>query len=207
MLTAGSKETMADCNQEEADTRIVILHALNTGCRVICIRTVGTYVIVILLGKIHIVSQQYPDADVWVGFGFGRNFLSYHLNDMYDSIGVPRSRGFPVFLALTGCDTTSAFMNRGKATVWQTWLGTPEVTDAFVYLAENPFVIADRDSPEFKAVEKFIVRLYNKSSDSNSVNETRKTLFCQKTIKNLNRLPPTQVGTIPNFQSGISKLR
>ena len=90
-------------------------------------------------------------------------------------------------------------MNKGKATAWQAWLETPEVTDAFVHLAENPFVIADRDSHEFKAFEKFVVRLYDKSGNSNSVNETRKNLFCQKTIKSLNRLPPTQVSSDAEF--------
>ena len=180
VLTAGSGQTMSDCNQEEADTRIVIhlLHALNTGSRVIQIQTVDTDVVVILLGMFNLVNQQHPDADIWVGFGFGRNFRTYHISDLYHRIGEARSRALPVFHALTGCDTTSAFMNKGKATVWQAWLETPEVTDAFVHLAENPFVIADRDSHEFKAFEKFVVRLYDKSGNSNSVNETRKNLFC-----------------------------
>ena len=45
---------MPPCNHEEADTRIVIhvLHALQSGCKSVVIRTVDTDVVVILVGKV-----------------------------------------------------------------------------------------------------------------------------------------------------------
>ena len=195
VLNVGSAHTMSDCNHEEADTRIVIhlLHALVTGSQLIQIRTVDTDVVVILLGMFHIVRTKYEDAQIWVGLGFGKDMKHVNLNDIYDGIGEARSRGLPVFHAITGCDTTSAFMNKGKTTAWRAWLSTPDVTDTFVYLAENPFVIVSEDSPQFRAIENFVVALYDQSGDSTSVNEARKNLFCRKSIKSLNRLPPTQV--------------
>jgi hypothetical protein len=57
---------MADCNHEEADTRIVLhlCHALNTEDTVSAlVRTVDTHVVAILVGKFYDMKAVNPDVD------------------------------------------------------------------------------------------------------------------------------------------------
>ena len=53
------------------------------------------------------------------------------LNPSAKRLGPGSCDALPLFHALTGCDTVSAFAGRGKKTAWQTWKAFPEVTDAF----------------------------------------------------------------------------
>ena len=45
----------------------------------------------------------------------------------------------PVFHAMTGCDTVSAFKGKGKISAWQAWQAYEDITDTLVYLANHPF--------------------------------------------------------------------
>ena len=67
---------MAQCNHEEADTRIVvhIRHALERGAQTVLVRTVDTDVVVILVGKLHDLLAYNQRAKVWVAFGMGATF-------------------------------------------------------------------------------------------------------------------------------------
>ena len=111
---------MLECNHEEADTRIVvhIVHALQQGMKRIEVRTVDTDVIAILAGAYFKLALAYPLADIWVAFGKGR---FYSINYICASLGELKARALPVFHALTGCDTTSAFRGKGKKSAWQAW--------------------------------------------------------------------------------------
>ena len=132
---------MPPCNHEEADTRIVIhvLHALQSGCTSVLIRTVDTDVVVILVGKFDRLIAERSDADIWIAFGMGKHFHFISGNRVCVSLGEIRSRCLPVFHALSGCDTTSAFVGKGKQSAWQAWQLYNEVTPTLVSLAENPF--------------------------------------------------------------------
>ena len=72
----------------------------------------------------------------------------------------------PVFHALTGCDTVSAFSGRSKKTAWNTWEVFPEVTEAFEDLLLIQATMA--------LLERFVVLLYDRTSDIINVNEARK---------------------------------
>ena len=104
---------MLECNHQEADTRIVvhIVHALQQGMKRIEVRTVDTDVIAILAGAYFKLALAYPLADIWVAFGKGR---FYSIKYICASLGELKARALPVFHALTGCDTTSAFRGKGK---------------------------------------------------------------------------------------------
>ena len=114
---------MPPCNHEEADTRIVIhvLHALQSGCTSVLIRTVDTDVVVILVGKFDRLIAERSDADIWIAFGMGKHFHFISVNRVCVSLGETRARCLPVFHALSGCDTTSAFVGKGKQSAWQAW--------------------------------------------------------------------------------------
>ena len=115
--------TMPNCNHEEADTRIVvhIQHALQQGMKNTEVRTVDIDVVIILVAAFYELVTIQPLADIWVAFGTGKNYRFLSINAICDSLGERRARVLPVFHALTGCDTTSAFKGKGKKSARQAW--------------------------------------------------------------------------------------
>ena len=116
VVTVGSDSVMPECNRKEADTRIIvhILHAIQDGqAKAVLVRSVDTDV-VILIGKFHFLRAVQPDLELWVAFGMGRNFSFISVNSICDDLGQVRSKSLPVFCALSGCDTTSAFFGKSK---------------------------------------------------------------------------------------------
>ena len=79
------------------------------------VRTIDTDVIVILVGAFVELTRVQPLADIWIAFGMGiKTSDFYSLNALCSTLGDSRSQALPVFHALTGCDTTSAFRGKGK---------------------------------------------------------------------------------------------
>ena len=195
VTSCGSAATlMSPCNHEEADTRIVIhvIQALQSGCTSVLVRTVDTDVVVILVGKFGRLIEERSDADIWIAFGMGKHFTFISVNKICTSLGETRARCLLVFHALTGCDTTSAFVGKGKHSAWKAWQLYDEVTPALAFLAENPFQHLDVDSDHFRRIERLAVVMYDKTCPCDSINEARKELFC-KHNRAMDKLPPTEV--------------
>ena len=185
---------MANCNHEEADTRIVIhvYDALERGAKKVMVRTVDTNVVVILIGQFYNIVGQYSEAEIWVAFGTGKQFRYYSINHVCANLGIDRSLCLPPFHAFTGCDTTSSFFGRTKKTAWATWTAYPEVNEAFLYISNNLYSQTLSTSSHFQLLERFTILLYDKSSVLESVNQERLHLFTKKS-KTLEHLPPTKV--------------
>ena len=204
-----SSARMPDCNHEEADTRIVVhvQHALEHGNKHIQIRTADSDVIAILVGAYFDLVLAQPGAEIWVAFGTGKHFRFYSINAISTSIGESIARALPVFHAWSGCDTTSAFRGKGKKSAWNAWKACQEVTEAFNFLAANPFHHLESDSEHFKKIERLTVVLYEKSSPLGLVNEAREDLFCRKS-RSPDNIPPTQNALLQHtkraiYQAGI----
>ena len=60
-----------------------------------------------------------------------------------------------------------------------------------MHLSLHPFETLSVDSDHFKAIERLIVVLYDRTSPLNLVNDTRDELFCKKK-RTTERVPPTQ---------------
>ena len=97
------------------------------------------------------------------------------------------------------------FVGKGKKSFWQAWMAFEEVTDTFVYLASHPFEPLDSNCENFCKIERLIVLVYDKTSTSLSINQTRRELFCLKNIT-MERMPPMQKallqheeGCLPSF--------
>ena len=76
-----------------------------------------------------------------------------------------------------------------------------------MHLASHPFQILNDDSEQFHEIERLTVVLYDKTSASSSVNETRRNLFCHKN-RAMDKLPPTSNALLQHtrravFQAGI----
>ena len=192
VVKKGSGPPMANCDHEEADSRIMVHvhHALEQGRNIIQIRTVDSDVVVILIGHFHELVTQYPEADIWVAFNTGKNFCYYHINTICAHLGALKSQALPVFHSFSGCDTTSAFKGKGKISAWQAWKSYDDVTSAFLYIMKHPFNLVDIDSEQFKELERLTVVLYDKTSPLHSVNEVRKDLFTKD--RSLENIPPTR---------------
>ncbi len=94
----------------------------------------------------------------------------------------------PVLHAFTGCDTVSAFAGRGKKTAWATWKSFPEVTDAFNELLCMPSEVSEGS---MLLLERFVVLMYDRTSECTEVNDARKQLLTRKS-RTLENIPPTQ---------------
>ena len=201
---------MAKTDQEEADTRMVLhlLNALQRGSKTCLICTVDTDVVVILIGRFDKLTAICPMANIWVAFGTGKNFTYYHVNYIAKTIGAEKSASLPVFHSFTGCDTVSAFYGKAKASAWTAWKCFPEVTEAFCYIAKNPFTDLKTDSHLFRLLERLTVVLYDKTSQLCCEKEARQKLFCQKDRVTMEALPPTKAALFEHskraiYQAGI----
>jgi len=78
----GNDRSMAPCNYEEADTRLLVhLHvAITHGFHDCRVRTVDTDVIVFVIGKFHYLKSLCRNLNVWIAFGSGKHFCCYHIN-------------------------------------------------------------------------------------------------------------------------------
>ena len=184
--TDADVENLAPCSQEEADTRL-LLHAADAvqkGCSNICIRTVDTDVVVLAIAKF---AQVNPNK-LWLAFGSKTNFRYIPIHEIVLTLSPSICKTLPVFHAFTGCDTTSSFAGRGKKTAWNTWRVFPDVTQAFqcLLLMED-----DINQSTMSLLERFVVLIYNRTSDLVSVNDARRWLFTQK-ARLLENIPPTQ---------------
>ena len=165
------------CNHEEADSRI-FLHALHAVSQqhMVCllIKANDTDVIVLAIT----VFEKLREAGLqmlWLEFGKDSRWMPIHL--MAANLGLIKARGLPFFHAFTGCDVVSAIRGKGKKTAWKIWDMYPEITPIFTKLSTFPVVI---DEDDMKAIEKFVVLLYDKNSSHENVNECRFDLFARK---------------------------
>jgi len=70
-----------------------------------------------------------------------------------------------------------------------TWLAWPEITETFIALSKQ----TSRELPEdiMDKLERYIVLLYSRTSDDESVSSARLSLFCQMS-RPIDNIPPTR---------------
>ncbi len=161
---------MAECNHEEADTRIMIhvKDVLENGDNVVIVRTVDTDVIVLLVGMFHHFREKNPSGEIWVAFGTAKRYCYYHVNTIFEKLGRNKSISLPPFHAFTGCDSTSSFFG-SKKSAWLAWNACPEVTEALLFIAANPYASVNLLLLHYTTLERFTVVLYHKTSSLSSV--------------------------------------
>ena len=206
-VLSNSSTTMSDCNHEEADTRMLVHveHSLVSGAQTIGINSQDTDVLIIVLGFFHQLQARYNFNDIVIDFGLTNR---YSVSTIAEKLGTTVCQALPFFHALTGCDTTSAFKNIGKKTAYEVMIKVlPDIQNTFSTFFFNPFKQITKESPEFKAIERFVILLYSRTSPHTSVNEARMEMYFQKT-QNLERVPPTADALLLHikraiFQTGV----
>ena len=92
-----------------------------------------------------------------------------------------------MFHAFTGCDTVSFFHSKGKRSYWLTWNVFEDITQTFSELLSQPSVVED----SLPMIERYVVLLYDRTSQEFNVDTARKVMFAQKG-RELARIPPTK---------------
>ncbi|XP_071135420.1 uncharacterized protein [Mytilus edulis] len=190
---------LAPCNQEEADTRIMvhIADAIKEGHTRVMIRTVDTDVVVIVVSCFHAINA----AEIWVAFGTGKHFRYISIHELANTLGLEKAYALPVFHAFTGCDTVSSFAGKGKKTAWDTWMAFNDVTRPFIVMRDQPRTV-NVETTIMPLIERFVILMYDRTNISEKVNEARKHLFAQKG-RSIEGIPPTQSALFQHTKRSI----
>ena len=177
---------LSPCSHEEADTRIFVhvADAVRQGCLKVSVRTVDTDVVVIAVTAFNKIHPE----ELWLAFGTGDSFRYIAIHELVQTMTPRKSAVLPVFHALTGCDTVSAFNGRGEKSAWEACKEYIEVTAAFEELSKINDQISETT---FSRLERFVILLYDRTSDITEVDVARKDLFTRKS-RSLENIPPTQ---------------
>jgi hypothetical protein len=190
-------EYLQPCTHEEADTRLLlhVAHCAKQGLRKVAILTVDTDVVVLAVAHFHAI----PVDELWVSFGVGNHFRHFAIHAIANNLKREKSKALLLFHALSGCDTVSSFLGRGKKSAWLAWDACPAVTDTFIGLSSEPEEI---NPQALKEIERFIIVMYNRTCVLSSVNEARKQLFAQgsRTIENI---PPTKAALTQHVKRAV----
>ena len=154
----------------------------------ILIRTVDTDVVVLA-----VAAAGRMDAELWIAFGTGKQFRYIAARDIAQAIGAQRRSALPMFHAFTSCDTVSFFGGRGKKTAWDVWANCDGVTPIFCALAATPELRTVQES--LPVLERFVVLVYDRTSQEEAVNGPRKHLFT-KMSRDIEGIPPIQAALV-----------
>jgi len=159
-------------DHEEADTRI-ILHCLyashhSTSGSAIIVHSPDTDVFVLLLHY----SDRIPQTLLfYTGSGINRRLVLVH--KCAKELDSDICAALPAFHAFTGCDTTSAFVRKGKKGPLKQLRNNHVAVEAFKTVGTNADVISDTTLQE---MERFVCMMYGKSRYSD-VDKLRYEIF------------------------------
>jgi len=129
----------------------------------------------------------------------GRNVRLIAAHDLSKALGPRKCLALPFFHSLTGCDTSSSFAGKGKKTAWEAWNAYLVATEAFIILQQG---LEEIDDATISVVERFVIIMYDRTSDCSDLNSARKQLFTKKS-KTLESLPPTSNAFLQHIRRAV----
>lgn len=117
---------------------------VNRGMNNIIIRTADTDVVMILLGHLPSIIDEFGDSiKIFVQFGVDKNIKIFNLNSILFNLGNEKCKGILFFHAFSGCDYTSSFYSIGKCKWWDRYIESSETFIAqFINLSQSPQYIS-----------------------------------------------------------------
>ena len=160
---------------EEADTKI-ILHCLHIARHTednttIIIRSPDTDVFILLL---HFTQSLGHVILFDTGTGNKRRLIN--VKKVAEAEGNDVCNILPALHAFTGCDTTSAFVRKGKTAPLKLLKSQPDFLDAFLSLGRS----SDVPHHIYEKLEHFVCLLYNRRSTTKDVNVLRHAKFSER---------------------------
>ena len=167
--------------QEEADTRMLLhaSHACNEGFSSILIKSSDTDVKVLA-----VYFKERIQSRLFILSGTKNRSRCVDIGEISNNLGKELCAALPGLHAFTGCDTTSAFVGKGKKKGLDLLEKSETALAAMQKLGES-FEVSDS---LIKLCQDFVCALYGGQKDT--VNELRYLLFCTKSMQDY-QLPPT----------------
>jgi len=158
-------------------------------------------VVVILINHFTLFDSISRGCELLVSFGNGKHKRIINIMERSTALGIQRCIALPLWVALTGCDSTSSMRGRSKRTAFNAWNKSEDVaTQAMVKLMQQPFTKLTLDSEQFKVLEAFFVNMYG--GGAQHINDQRKMIFCQRN-QNPELMPPTQNALFHHCQRAL----
>ena len=176
--------SLSNCDHEEADTRMFLhaKHASMSAHKHVTIRSADTDVLVIALSVFDCLHLE----QLWIASGTGSALRYIPVHDVLKELGQTRAKGLPFLHAFTGCDSVSSFWHIGKKKAWAT-AAENDTWQTFQFLSNSPENIPDEI---FSIIQKFVILMYDKNCDKDTVNAARRKLVGQG--RTVDRIPPTE---------------
>ena len=153
---------------EEADTRLV-LHAVHSQFDTVVVQSRDTDVLVLLVS--HFPSAQCER--LWMLSGTAKKQQYIPIDTVFNTLSQGVATKLLAYHALTGCDTTSFFVNHGKKSSWKAFMKHHQ-------LLEN-LGVGELTDETIQTSETFVCRMYG-VHNADSVDAARHVLF-SKTAK------------------------
>ena len=198
----GRPEQQLSSQQEEADTRMFFhaKHASTHGHSHIAIKSSDT--------DVEVLACYYHSkiaADLTIISGNRTRLRIVSVGKICEKMGPGVCQSLPALHALTGCDSVSAFVGKGKANALKMVMKKEGNRSLISHLGER----VPPNDEVLKDVEEFVCKLYDVSA-GNDVNETRYKMFCKSKNLQSYQLPPTRASLVnhtkrANYQCYIWK--
>lgn len=161
-------------SQEEADTRIV-LHCLHIASHsthetTIIVRSPDTDVFILLL-----TFTQELQQNILFDTGVGNKRRLIDVQSVIRDVGKDICMALPAIHAFTGCDTTSAFVRKGKLMPLKIVLNQPDFLPVFLTLGRS----IDVDEQTYRKLENFTCLLY-KGVVTDDINKLRHEKYLER---------------------------
>ena len=184
--------TMADSDQEGADTRLMLhaKHCLSEGLNRIKILIDDTDVIVIALGIFHKLQSSYHFDDIVIEFGINKNHRSVSLKALANSLGPSRCLAIPLLHTLSGSESTSALKGIGKKKAYEALKAYKESEAILGDYFSNAFKTLNEGDSAFKTIQRLVILMYARTSILESIDDLRMELYFQRS-QNIELIPPT----------------
>jgi len=176
-VAEGLREDQPEEARQVGEVQHAELHTLDEYSK-----TVDSDIVVLAISE----YSELQCEELWIAFGVGKHFKVIPVHILHTQLGTPKATALPLFHALTGCDTVSSFLGKGKTTAFNTWTKYPELSESLNSIRTSK---GESLNEEFMAIERFIVLMYSSSSDSSSVNSERQALFTRG--RAIDQIPPT----------------
>lgn len=163
----------------------------NTEISDICVRTVDSDVLVILLSFLSHFLNIRPTLKITVDFGNGKSRRLINVNDMFTSLGTDRCLALPFFHSFTGSDATSSFFRYSKSIWWRSWDSFPKKNELNSIMKKLSWTPSEEVLTEsLKLLEDFVSYVFGKKVED--LDEFRYNMFLTSYNKELRELPPSK---------------
>ena len=173
----GIPSRLADCNHEEADTKMMVF-ALREDTDVVIVAR-DTDVLILM---IYIYAKRKITSNLYMKYAAGKYA---NIGKIVEYLGIDLSLKLVHIHAVTGCDTTSYFYGVGKMKVLNKCKKEPKLLSLL-----NDLGAADGLPAQYKDIVEFIRTACYAGTRGESLVETRVRLYQKQKVKTSQSLPP-----------------